>query len=161
MPNKLWVLSFLLVIGSAQARSQAVAKMATINRVNSIATQLLEIANHRVAKGGESDRQTLSKKIEQLLSSERDTDVLARVALISNIYLRPGSAGDEAFDDVFDLAWEACIRRIEKIGGPSAVDALETIKWNMRLDGAYSRIWKESMWRLEAKQSKGAALHPQ
>ncbi len=160
MSNKLWVFSFLLVIGSAQARSQAVTKMTTINRVNSIATHLLEIANHRVAKGRESDRSGLNQKIQQLLISERDTDVLARVALISNIYLHPGSAGDEAFDDVFDVAWEACIRRIEQIGGPSAIHALETVESNMRLDGAYSLIWKESMERLEAQRSQGAASRP-
>jgi hypothetical protein len=161
MSDKLLIFSFLLVIGSVQATPQPVAKMATINRVNSIATQLLKIANHRVAKGGESDRQTLYKKIEQLLRSERDPDVLARVALISNIYLYPGSAGDEAVDDVFDAAWEACIRRIEQIGGQSAINALELVKWNMRLDGAYSLIWKESMGRLAARQPDGAASRPQ
>jgi hypothetical protein len=160
MSKKLCILSLLLATGLGHPTAQPVAKMATINRVGSIATQLLEIANRRAAKGGDSDRMALYKETEHLLRSERDPDALARVALISNIYLHPGNAGDESFDEVFDVAWGACVRRIEQIGGQSAIDALEFLESNMRLDGAYSLTWKESMERLKAKQSGGAGTHP-
>jgi hypothetical protein len=153
MFRKLWILSLLLVIGLGQAVARPAEKLTTILRVNSITGRLLEVATSRVAHGGDTDRSSLNKEVDRLLQQERDPDVLARVALISHIYLSPGSAGDERFDDVFDVAWEACIRRIEQIGGQSAIDALESIERDMRLDGAYSLLWKTSMERLKSKQT--------
>ena len=154
MFNKnVWILSLILAIGLGQSVAQPKAKLTTITRVNFTIGRLLEIAKNRVAHGGEPERSSLNREVDRLLQHERDPDVLARVALISYIYLGPGSAGDESFDDVFDVAWGTCIRRIEQIGGQPAINALEDIEQGMQLDGAFGLTWKESMERLKAKQT--------
>lgn len=153
MFGKLWALSLVVIMGIGQSVAQPAAKVTTIRKVNTITLRLLKIAEKRVAQGGDPARPALENEIDPVLQGQSDPDVLARVALVSNIYLHPGNAGDEAFDDVFDIAWAACIRRIEQIGGQSAIDALESIQAGMHLDGSYSLQWRESMERLKAKQN--------
>ena len=152
MFRALWALSLVAIMGSLQSVAQPAAKVTTIRKVNTVTARLLEIAEKRVAHSGDPARATLENEIDRVLQGLSNPDVLARVALVSNIYLRPGNAGDEAFDDVFDIAWATCIRRIEQIGGKSAIDALESIQAGMHLDGSYSLQWEESIERLKAKQ---------
>jgi len=158
MFNKIWIFSIILAIALGQSVAQPKAKLTTMTRVNFTIGRLLEIAENRVAHGGEPDRSSLNREVDRLLQHERDPDVLARVALISHIYLRPGNAGDEAFDNVFDVAWGTCIWRIEQIGGQPAIKALESI--GMHLDGACGLDWQESMERLKAKQTTKGGKDP-
>ena len=153
MSSKRWFAYLVLLLGFSHCLAQPTAKVATIAKVRSTTGQLFQIAQDRV-RLGESERSSLTREVDRILQHERDPDVLARVALISSVYMNPGSAGDETFDDVFDIAWETCVRRIEQTGGQPAIDALEQIKSNMRLDGGYSLLWEESMERLKMNQQK-------
>jgi len=152
MFNRIWVLAFILIVGSGQSLAQPGQKTATISRVNALTGRLVKIAKHRTAHRRDPIGMSLAGAIDRLLQNESDPDVLARVALISNVYLHPGSAGDEAVDEVFEVAWGACVRRIEQIGGQPAIDALENIRQNMRLDGSLSMTLSSATERLKAKQ---------
>jgi hypothetical protein len=151
MFNRVWIVALLLIAGLGKSVAQPTAKLKTISRVNALIGQFLKIAEKCVAHRGEPDVTSLDREIGIVLQKERDPDVLARVALVSYIYSYPGNAGEQNFDEVFRVAWDACIRRIGQIGGQPAIDALEYIAQNTNLDGASSLLWKETMARLKAK----------
>ncbi len=138
----------LLIFGQSACATE---KLAVLRQVNSIAQELINIAQRRqtlpsnvAGKGG-------AKEIERLIRAQNDLDVLVRVAISTRANRFPGRAEDQVIDNVMDEAWTRSIGRIEQIGGSAAISSLELIEGRERLDGADSLDVRNAIARLKAR----------
>jgi hypothetical protein len=145
--TKLLSLIFALWIAmGGYASAQSSNKVDVLRRVNAASAALVKIASEQ-----KSLPDVGRKAIRELVDGEDDPTVLAKLSSVSLTYLSPGRAEDHLIDAIFEEGWRNCIWRIERIGGPKAVAALESVSQDQRLDGAFSLILRETLARVKAQ----------
>jgi hypothetical protein len=149
----------LLAIAAQGACAGEPEKIITLRRVNSFMESLLSIAERRLAQQATAVVPAEENEVARLINGEDEVAVLERLSTVSLNYLEPGAAKDQILDSVFDEAWYACIRKIEKVGGPAAIVVLERIGQERHLDGAYSTIRKASLERLRKGEAGRGQLN--
>jgi len=152
------VLALLFAISGSQCLGDDLShKVHLLGRVQSVYGQLVELANEcrRLPSNfhPEQHQEWIQDRVDKVVSKVEDPQVLWRVAILSFISAYPEDAGNERVDLVFDFAWTHSVQKIAVSKAPDALEALQTIDQQLKLDAAGALLIEESLEKLK-KQSK-------
>lgn len=131
-----------------------VDKLAQMKKVNLVMAELTNIANQRLLLHQKGVTTFSDAPIVQLAENQTSFDVLFQLAVMTHAQSYPGKAEDQVVDDVMDTMWALCLSRIEKLGGAQAIDTLESINRQVRLQGGDLVLYHETLSRLQAANKK-------
>lgn len=123
-------------------------------RVHEIISELLVVAEQRVAEGIRQGDEGLNKAVRDILNKENNVDVLTSMAIALRGYQFKSLAGTEEVFFVYVEAWDCAISRIEEIGSREALSNLLMMRGMPLHDGASSLKLSLAIQRLEDKEWK-------
>jgi hypothetical protein len=85
--------------------------------------------------GREIPRKERRKKLDRLLRAVKSPTELVQIVVIAHTLAFPQNAGDERVDDWFEDCFRLALTHLDKIPGPEADDAFDSLESLLRLDG--------------------------
>lgn len=147
------IFTYLSLLSYASASNDISVQMLDNNkRVHSLISELIQIAEQRVAKGIRDGDDELNQAVRGIIRKENNVDVLASLAIALRGYSFNSLAGTEEVFFVYDVAWDCAILRIEEIGSREALSNLLMMRGSSLHDGASSLRLTLSIEKLESKQ---------